>query len=113
MSNKSSPNGGFICEGTLIQGTLRQQDLLRAFASEFERVLPFNSSNLVFEARECLAALENNDSEFEGEPVFEAADEIILDLMDELGVIADREGLYFGAHEGDGADIGYWAVEMA
>jgi hypothetical protein len=111
--NKSSPHGGFISEGTVICGTLAPLDLLRAFSNEYERVLPFNSSNLVFEARECMQAIIDGADEFELAPINIAADEIIIDLMDALNGLASREGLFFGPHEGDGADIGYWALEMA
>ena len=96
MPNKSSPHGGFISEGTIIHGTLRTQDLLLAFADELNRVLPFNGNSLANDARR---AVDTQDQE---------ADEILLDLFDQLDSIAQREGLYFGAHPGDGSDFGYW-----
>ena len=106
MSNKSSPHGGFISEGTVSHGTLRTQDLLRAFADEYERVLPFNSLARVMEARQIADAIDSNhenDNEY--------ASAAVTELHDALNEIASREGLYFGNTEGDGSDFGYWAVE--
>lgn len=108
MPNKSSPHGGFICEGSVSTGTLRTPDLLRRFADELERVLPFNSREVVADARNCASEIDadpghpgNND----------CGVEIVSELIDQLNTIAGREGMYFGAHEGDGADFGYWKAE--
>jgi hypothetical protein len=110
MSNKSSLHGGFISEGTVIHGTLRTQDLLRALSAEFQRVLPFSSHNLVFEAREAADALNAVDPDVLQH--WQDVGAVILDdLFNELQAIAAREGMRFGAHEGDGSDFGYWSVE--
>lgn len=106
MPNKSSPHGGFISEGTVSSGTMRTQDLLRAFADEYERVLPFNSRNMCAKARELADKVDAAD----GDPNDEAIDYVGY-MMDALQDIAAREGFYFGAHEGDGSDYGYWATE--
>src|SRR5947209_697852 len=108
MANKSSPHGGFFNVGTVSHGTLRTQDLLRAFADEYERLLPFNGARLANEAREIAEAVENYP---DNGPHDEAAD-VLAELEDALGEIAAREGdYYFGAIEGDGADFGFWATE--
>lgn len=99
MPNKSSPHGGKIVEGSISTGTLRTDDLLNAFASELERLVPFNSRKLVADARE---AMGKDDEE---------ASEIVNELQDELNTIAHREGFYFGNLEGDGADFGFWRVD--
>lgn len=110
MPNKSSPHGGFISQGTVSHGTLRTQDLLRSFADEYERVLPFNSYNLCFDAREAADALNATDAAVLAH--WEAVGaEIVGELHDALQAVAAREGLAFGAHAGDGSDFGYWAVE--
>jgi hypothetical protein len=107
MTNKSSPHGSFIVEGTVIHGTLRSQDLLRAFADEYKRVLPFNSFNMTYEAYACA---DDCDIDPEGE-LAQHDHDIIEGLINALDTIASREGFYFGAHPGDGSDFGYWSVE--
>lgn len=107
MSNKSSPHGGFILPGTVSHGTLRIPDLLLVLAQEYERVLPFNSHNLVADARNSAAEISANL----GHPGNEdCGAEIVNELIDALDTVAQREGLTFGAHEGDGSDFGYWEV---
>jgi hypothetical protein len=110
MSNKSSPHGGFICEGTVSHGTLRTPDLLRAFADEYERILPFNSRELVTDAH-------NSANEIDADPGHpgneQCGSEIVCELIDAIDACAVREGLTFGAHEGDGSDFGYWRTDDA
>jgi hypothetical protein len=110
MPNQSSPHGGFISEGTVSHGTLRTQDLLRSFADELNRVLPFNGSVRAEEAREYAIIL---DSITVTDTDIEAAQYALEDMFDQLNTIANREGFYFGAHPGDGSDFGYWALETA
>jgi hypothetical protein len=110
MTNKSSPHGGFISEGTVSHGTLRTQDLLRSFADEYQRVLPFNGFSLAYDAREMADKLDAS-----GQPAtddaLQTAEGILEVLFEELDAIATRQGFYFGAHPGDGSDFGYWAIE--
>lgn len=108
MPNKSSPHGGFICEGTISHGTLRTPDLLRAFADEYERVLPFNSRDAVTDARNCANEIDANPNHPGN---YDCGCEIVAELIDALNEIATREGMTFGAHEGDGSDYGYWKLE--
>lgn len=105
MPNKSSPHGGAVVEGTVIHGTMRAVDLLDALATEYARVLPFNSSRLVAEARSCRAEI-LEDENHPGN--MQTGTEIVAELIQALDTIAGREGLRFGAHEGDGSDYGYW-----
>lgn len=108
MPNKSSPHGGFICEGTVSRATLHTPDLLRAFADELERVLPFNSREAVTYARNCANEIDADP----GHPGNnETGSEIVAELMDQLDAIASREGMTFSAHEGDSSDFGYWKLE--
>lgn len=114
MPNKSSPHGGFICAGTVSHGTLRTQDLLRTFADEYARILPFNSSNLVSEARDNANILDMrkpDGSDVATDKDHDIAQAVLQDLQDALQECAAREGLYFGTHEGDGSDFGYWETE--
>lgn len=105
MPNKSSPHGGPINEGVISSATLRLQDLLRAFGAEAERVMPFNCAALAREARECADALDDDEAP---EVLSENASYILEQLESQLGEIAAREGMWFGACEGDGACFGYW-----
>jgi hypothetical protein len=84
--------------GTISHGTLRDEDLLEAFADELSRL--GGSETLIREARETLATLEDG-----GEA--EDAPEIVNDLIDALSEFAPPY-CYFGTHEGDGSDFGFW-----
>jgi hypothetical protein len=108
MPNKSSPHGGYFVLGTISHGTLRPQDLLRTFAAELNRLMPFNQFAMTEEARGFADILD-------GEPTnkdWQVAGEMLIDLEDELSTIAAREGnYYFGTTEGDGSDFGFWEYE--
>ena len=101
-----------ITDGTVISGTLRTEDLLDALSTELERLVKADmkyqrivpttdysawatihiNRALIYDAR----LLANND-----------ASEIVDELFDALNNYAP-EGMYFGAHEDDGADFGWW-----
>lgn len=108
MPNKSSPHGGNFVTGTISHGTLRPQELLRNFAAELNRLMPFNSVSLVVKAHD-------NADHLDGEPTnqdYADACEVLTELEDELNAIAAREGnYYFGNTEGDGSDFGFWENE--
>jgi hypothetical protein len=99
----NSQVGGLLVEGTVTWGTLRQPDLLRAYADEYERLLPFNSAKLCAEARATAKRLDNGITGIEL-----AASEILLDLSNELNHLVNPHGFYFGPSEGAGSDIGFW-----
>lgn len=97
------------------QATMRPQDLLSAFASELEKLckeeenrkkdLEFCTEclDLVGEARKEVARIESEGSHTED----------TFELMDKLNAILNvfaPAGHYFGPHEGDGADFGYWMI---
>lgn len=91
--------------GTLIHGTLRDEDLLQAFASELYRLAGGTGEGdqpqgIINEAMDLL----DNASE---EKFEEFASDIINDLMDALNEYAPY-GYYFGSIEGDGSDFGFW-----
>ena len=97
--------------GTVSHGTLRSEDLIPAFRDELERLADMTSWPLLNLADECQAIIEAYD---EGEEV-ENASEIVNELIDELNQYAPLY-CYFGAHEGDGSDFGFWpdwgAIEL-
>lgn len=94
--------------GSVSHGTLRTEDLLDTFAYELEYQIQRNAkhwlgntaerdrlTNLIGEAREI-------------DPDSEAASELVNEsLFDALNEFAPPY-TYFGAHEGDGSDFGFW-----
>jgi hypothetical protein len=104
--------------GSISSGTLRAPDLLNAFAYTLEGLVFINGeflclpenmgmrdslNNLIGEVSDCL-----DDS---GEEVAEGKDEeagwLVENLVDSLNIFAPPF-CFFGAHEGDGADFGFW-----
>ena len=83
--------------GSVSTGTLRDEDLLAAFAFELER-LADNYPELVDRANQFV-----EDGFTDGE----ASSNCVAELMDALSEYAPPH-VYFGAHEGDGADFGFW-----
>jgi hypothetical protein len=109
----------FASVGSISHGTLRTEDLLDAFAYELEYHVSRNPAMwvgatgrkerdrlmaLIGEAREIDAdkALEEGN-----EDSIERAHDLCLELSDALNDFAPPY-CYFGAHEGDGSDFGFW-----
>jgi len=85
--------------GTISHGTLKPSTLVEAFSSEYERLggTPGNIKhfrNVMF-GRD-LAGTHEEELDWALEDLFE--------LLNEMA----PEGQYFGAHEGDGSDFGWW-----
>ena len=90
--------------GTLIHGTLQDEDLLEAFANELERISDGSYSDEIAEARTMVKygiTGENGHGD--------TASEVIINLIDILNGYAPPH-VYFGAHAGDGSDFGYWPI---
>ena len=85
-----------ITIGTLIHGTLRDEDLLSAFADELARVSDDSHPMLVEPGR-----MDADDNYTDAN--------IVNELMDALQDYAPVH-MYFGSIEGDGADFGWWPV---
>ena len=81
--------------GTLINGTLRNEDLLDAFAGELELLDPGYWNSPVMRS----VVLADSGGE--------AASDMIQWLIDALNEHAPPH-TYFGSVEGDGADFGFW-----
>ena len=89
-----------ITPGTVSHGTLRDADLAQAFLGEADRIeAPVPA---LLRATAEAVATEQLD--------LETSSEALVELMDLLNEHAP-EGLLFGAHEGDGSDFGWWAIE--
>lgn len=104
MSNKTYTTGGAISVGTVIHGTGRAVDLLRALGAELLRVAP--GEPLAAEALQNAEIIDRADAK---DTDHEIACAVLCDVIDRLNLIAALEGLWFGAHEGDGSDFGYWS----
>lgn len=102
--------------GSISHGTLRTEDLLSTFASELDWQLRCNDNYFSLpenrdEARkihdlcgECQDQYEDDGENVKDEDV---ASELVESLSDALNQFAPPF-CYFGAHEGDGSDFGFW-----
>jgi hypothetical protein len=86
--------------GSVSHGTLKGEDLLPVFADELKKFEP--DHELVKEAYELMAGWGDNDNE-----EMDEIDELVNDIQDAIGEFA-APFTYFGAHEGDGSDFGWW-----
>lgn len=103
--------------GSISHGTLRTEDLLSAFASELEWQINRNGEyfsqpeHFAFRNKLCNLVGEAQDAWNEdGETLQDEdlASEMVNGLQDVLSNnFAPMYG-YFGSHEGDGSDFGYW-----
>lgn len=96
--------------GTIIQGTMRRQDLIPAFLEALRVASPDAYAQLImgpFGAVPAHVSDEGDDSPWWDT---EAAADLLAQLDEALNEAAP-EGHYFGAHPGDGADFGFWEVE--
>jgi hypothetical protein len=102
--------------GTVSHGTLRTEDLLSSFISTLEGLMLINGDhfaanhaerdrlcNLIGAAQDVFA----EDGETIAEDKQDDAAELVTELQDALSEFAPPYA-YFGAHEGDGADFGFW-----
>jgi hypothetical protein len=84
--------------GTVIEGTMRDEDLIPAFVDEILYYDPEDSFALEIDE-----AINNNTYDFNSERAMYD----VNDLMDRLNDFADPY-TYFGSHPGDGSDYGFW-----
>ena len=98
--------------GTVIEGTLKSEDLLEAFTGEIEYLWLTNTitgqyldqsiAQTYYDAKEILSKYETETGVDEIE-----ASEIVNELIDKLNENAPPY-MYFGTLEGDGANFGWW-----
>ncbi len=91
--------------GTVSHATLRNEDLLPAFADELERLARAGKCLKLY--RDLIREARNLDP---GHDV--RAAEVLDDLSEALSNFAPPY-FYFGAHEGDGSDFGFWLGSSA
>ena len=92
--------------GTVSHGTLRLQDLIPAYLTALSLYDSAAYAQVSYGMHPLLPSYARED---ESDPWWTSDDAIwaLETLEDHLGTIAP-EGTYFGAHEGDGSDFGYW-----
>lgn len=102
--------------GSISHGTLRTEDLLEAFSSELDWQFRRNGNFFSLpENREdgrkihelCGEAQDQYEEDGETLKDESIADEVVQSLSDALNQFAPAY-CYFGAHEGDGSDFGFW-----
>ncbi len=105
-----------ISIGTISHGTLRNEDLLPKFLFALEECNPkaaarFNAEliELGFGHSMCGACGMGNREEWPEGFDDDICSEIIDDMINALNEVCP-DGIYFGAHYGDGADFGFWEI---
>ena len=95
---------------TLIHGTHRACDLIPVFLGvientpEYTQIMQTNNYNLkvIFD---CSA--DENDERWESDDMCYFLNEELFNILDSYA----PEGYYFGAHQGDGSDFGFWVTD--
>lgn len=85
--------------GTVSWGTMRPEDLIPRFVDTLKEL---HCQDSIVKEAEAIEDFDNADAE--------DLDAILDYLFEHLSEHAPK-GCYFGAHEGDGADYGFWAFE--
>ena len=100
-------NNNKINIGTLIHGTLRDEDLLQAFSDELARINKTRFSEVTKAGAHLFSESANLTAAQIVEELGEYVTDVINDLMYALNEYAPPH-TYFGAIEGDGSDFGFW-----
>lgn len=117
-------NGQGRCVGTVISGTHAAPELIKAFVDELNIVRSLVRGDIHHEGRAWLASavewqsivwddmpeVQDLEDEELGALYYDRASELPNLLMESLDNLAP-EGYRFGAHEGDGADFGWWRID--
>tara|TARA_R110000824_G_scaffold102858_1_gene244668 strand:+ start:241 stop:561 length:321 start_codon:yes stop_codon:yes gene_type:complete len=93
--------------GTLIHGTLRDEDLLQAFSDELARIDETVFSQVI--RLDAQLFVGNLTAAEIVEQLGEYASDLIWNMQNALSDLAPA-GIYFGNIEGDGSDFGFWEV---
>jgi hypothetical protein len=95
-------------EGTIIHGTMRNQDLIPAFLDVAREIAPAEYAQMVSAPFSPIPSYALEDDSAEWWTSDEA--HYLLEELFELLNLCAPEGFYFGAHEGDGSDYGFWEM---
>ena len=96
--------------GTVSHGTARREDLIEAFTVELEHQMDRNAGWLVdqWEYRtDCVDLIWSARESLETDSDMIDPYEYVSELIDKLSEFAPPY-CYFGAHQGDGSDFGFW-----
>lgn len=94
--------------GSISTGTLRTRDLLKAFSDELERLDPIGNEFCIGEARAVIPIL---DTPLGWRGVHNYPQDVLHQCFNALEELAPVD-CYFGAHDGDGADFGFWPLPL-
>jgi len=105
------PLSDTIEPGSVSHGTMRDCDLIPTFMDTLRDYAPAIAARITDEygATFIERCSDPNGLDYSLLGECERQGYLLSDLFDALDDIAP-EGHYFGAHEGDGADYGFWAV---
>jgi len=90
--------------GTVSSGTLRSEDLMESFASELRHLSDGNHTESGDKLLAEVDAIDRENYDYEEEC---HVHDLVEALIEELSERAPAH-VYFGAHEGDGAEFGFW-----
>ena len=109
------PKGFYADPGTVSHGTMRSEDLIPCFMDaldtlkEAESLSTYQNIRRFRDIDTLLGNIEHRQHKSSWSAYYESedADHDLDALFDALEVYAPPD-CYFGAHEGDGADYGFW-----
>ena len=98
----------FPVEVSVSHGTLRNQDLIPAFLDAVSFLAPAVYEQMTMGMHPCVPqyAWEDDDHEW----WYTESAYWVLEQLDETLNDYAPDGFYFGAHEGDGSDFGFWRL---
>lgn len=97
----------FASLGSISSGTMRPEDLIPEFSGLLERLYAASGSDYHAPTVDLIESADAWSGADEDSQDMEEADELLSELFDALEAYAPPF-CYFGAHEGDGADYGFW-----
>lgn len=92
--------------GSVSWGTMRAEDLIPTFADELESLIAAQPNHAEWEEHARLVAEARAIEDFDSEEAVGIV-EALFDVLEDFA----PDGAYFGAHEGDGSDYGFWPVD--